>query len=323
VTLTAKIQNTSSVAAPVETYAFRVDVFRPSSQPFAQKQIWFLDFDRHDLDRSGVADFREDLKLYGLGSSTTETSGSSHETNVRVRAEIQSRLRASYGLGGPDAVNLDIVLSRPTGTYATICVGGRNAYPLSQLPPGAQETTGAAYVNPNNQTKNFVICDGVLGVHPRSIYWLFKDVPAFQTVFGPLQQNPVGKRPGRPGRDGARLRPAARHRAAEAALRRDQARHRGAREGRRLRADPGDRPRDGARGARHVRAARADGRFRLGPLDRMALRRRQGDFMSGNKFDAGPGAAREPRADLGPLPIGARALLGAELAYLRERMIMQ
>ena len=60
------------------------------------------------------------------------------------------------------------------------------------MPPGANGTTGAAFLNPNNRRKNLVDCFGLVGVHPRSIYLIFKEVPAFKRVFGPLQRNPVG-----------------------------------------------------------------------------------------------------------------------------------
>ena len=199
VTLTATIKNTSAAAAPSESYTFKADVFRYYTQPFVTKQIWYLDFDRHDMDRTTVPDFREDLLLYGLGSSAVETAGPSFAVNAMARAEIQAQLRGFYGVGSAEAVNLDIVITRPaSGVYATMCVGGRNSYPLSALPPGAKETTGSAYVNPNNTTKNLVCCDNNLGVHPRSIYYLFKDVPAFQGVFAPLQANPVGRDPDDP-----------------------------------------------------------------------------------------------------------------------------
>ena len=197
-TLTATIKNTNGVLAPAETFTLRADIFRPSTQPFVQKQIWYLDFNRHDLDLNSIPDFREDLVLFGLGNNPTETVGPSFEVDQQARKEIQTQLKANYGIGTPDAVNLDIVLAPPTGTYATICVGGRNSYPASQLPPGATETTGAAYVNPNNAVKNFVICNNVLGVHPRSIFNLFKAVPAFVATFSPLQQNPVGNDPDDP-----------------------------------------------------------------------------------------------------------------------------
>jgi hypothetical protein len=57
------------------------------------------------------------------------------------------------------------------------------------------ETTGAAFLNPRNQLKSILDCFGQVGVHPRSIYHLFKDVPAFAVVFGPLQATPVGNHP--------------------------------------------------------------------------------------------------------------------------------
>lgn len=193
--LTASIKNVNGIPSPAETLTLRADILRPSTQPFLTKQIWYLDFDRHDMDRDTIPDFRQDLVLFGLGSNARETAGPSFEVNMAARKEIQAQLRANYGIGSADPVNLDIVLTQPTGTYAMICVGGRNSYPTNQLPPGATETTGSAYVNPNNTIKNFVVCDNNLGVHPRSIFYLFRAVPAFVATFGSLQQNPVGNDP--------------------------------------------------------------------------------------------------------------------------------
>lgn len=195
-TITATIKNGNGVTSPPETFTLRADILRPFVQPFATKQLWYLDFERHDIDGDNKPDFRQDLLLYGLGTSSTDPSGPSFEVNQLARREIQSQLRANFGVGTSDAVNLDLLLTPPpSGVYATICVGGKNGYPPSLLPPGATETTGAAYVNPNNAVKNLVLCNNFLGVHPRSIFNLFKNVPAFLAVFGPLQQNPVGNDP--------------------------------------------------------------------------------------------------------------------------------
>ncbi len=195
VTLSASIKNQNGNVSPTETYAVKSDVWRTYTQPFAQKQLWYLEFDRHDLDQSGIKDFREDLVLFGLGNAAAATSGPSFEVNLQARKEVLTQLKANYGIPGPDQPNIDFFIAPPGGIFATICVGGRNGYPVWQLPPGAKETTGAAYVNQNNRTKDLFVCDGFLGVHPRSIFHLFKDVPAFQNVFGPLQQNPVGNDP--------------------------------------------------------------------------------------------------------------------------------
>jgi hypothetical protein len=192
VTLRAEVKNLGGARSPVESYTVNAAQFQVWSQPFQTKQIWLVDFDAHDAGRNLIPDFREDLLLYGLGSSATETAGPSFEVQRWCRAESVRLLRQHYGLGGPDPVNVDFVTSPPTGVHAKICVGGRNPYPVNMLPPGARETTGAAYANRNNRIKDYVICHGVLGVHPGSIFHLWKDVPAFQAVFGPLQQNPVG-----------------------------------------------------------------------------------------------------------------------------------
>ncbi|MCC6670521.1 MAG: hypothetical protein IT458_05630 [Planctomycetes bacterium] len=197
VVLKADVKNAAGVAAEQASHAVRCVNFTQFTRPFVTRQLWHLDFDTHDLDRNGVKDFREDLVLFGLGNSAQDPAGASFQANEWARRAVQARLRANYGVGGPDAVNVDFLLAPPGSIHARICVGGRNAYPPSQLPPGAQETTGAAYINGNNQRKDLVICDGggILGVHPRSIYHLFRNVPAFQLVFGPLQRNPVGADP--------------------------------------------------------------------------------------------------------------------------------
>lgn len=193
ITLKAKVKNANGVESAEQSFRFLATPFPNGIRPFGSKQLWYLDFLRHDGDQSGVPDYREDLVLFGLSSDPKQASGSSFNVFEWTKKQVQDRLRKNYGIGGADAANIDFLLKRPSGTHATICVGGRNPYPRSQLPPGAQETTGAAYLNPRNRIKTYVICGGVLGVHPRSIYYLFKDVPAFRTVFGPLIKTPVGK----------------------------------------------------------------------------------------------------------------------------------
>lgn len=198
VTLTATIANQNGVVSPAETYKVHCEAFTPQTQPFATKHHWLLEFDRHDLDLDGIPDFREDLVTFGLGNDPTETSGPSANVDAQVRAAIQAQLRANFGVGTPDAVNVDFVLLSPGGLFATICVGGRSNFPIGSLPPGAQETTGAALLNPRNQIKNISNCDnGVVstGVFPRSVFFLFRNVPAFQLVFGPLLATPVGTDP--------------------------------------------------------------------------------------------------------------------------------
>jgi hypothetical protein len=198
VKLTADVKNAGGASAPQETYTVRSFVHSDFARPFATKQIWWIDFDAHDLDRTGVPDYREDLVLFGLGNSASDRTGPSARIELRARERVLEKMRKHFALGTPEAINIDFSIVRPGGTHSRICVGGRNGYPRSQLPPGAQETTGAAFVDPQNQTKTEVNCFGFVGVHPRSIYWLFKDVPAFQTVFGPLQSNPVGNDPDDP-----------------------------------------------------------------------------------------------------------------------------
>ena len=192
-TLTVKIKNTAGTPAPVETYRFEsTPLPSPGQRPFGTKHIWFLDFVAHDLDNSGVPDYREDLLLYGLGKDPRSSGGPSFEVSQWTQREIQKILRENYGVGQPGGVNLDFVLKKPAATHARICIGGRNRFSNSRLPPGANGTTGAAFLNPNNRNKSIVDCFGLVGVHTWSIYNIFKGVTAFQRVFGPLQRNPVG-----------------------------------------------------------------------------------------------------------------------------------
>ena len=193
-TLTASIRNLQGNAAPAVTYRFTAKTLTAFNRPFASRQIWYLDFSTTDLDRSGVPDAREDLLLFGLGQSATEIAGPSFQAAQWAFNQVLVDLRRNYGVGTADAVNIDFALTRPGGVYSTICIGGRNPYPASGLPPGAQETTGAAYFDPVNQAQE-VLCGGVLGTHPRSIYYLFRNVPAFRQVFDPLNQTPVGSDP--------------------------------------------------------------------------------------------------------------------------------
>ncbi|MFQ5504577.1 MAG: hypothetical protein ACE5F1_07240, partial [Planctomycetota bacterium] len=197
-TIKATIKNKNGVISPQESLRFRIDRLTSANRPFATKQLWFLDFLAHDLDRSGVPDFREDLLLYGLGKSATAAAGPSFAVFEWTRKETQRVLRGHFGIGTKDAVNVDFLLTRPPTTHARICIGGRNGFPKSQLPPGAKETTGAAFLNPRNAQKNIIDCFGFVGVHPRSIYHLFRDVPAFKRVFDPLIANPVGNDPDDP-----------------------------------------------------------------------------------------------------------------------------
>ncbi len=195
VTLTATIQNQAGVTSPPETVAVRVLLLTASNRPFAVQQLWWVDFNAHDLDGNGTNDFREDLVLFGLGSDPKIEIGPSGTVATWATAQVIAQLKANYGLGGTDPVNIDFFERRPTGTHARICVGGRNPIPANQLPPGAQETTGAAYLNARNQRKNLVDCFGQVGVHSRSVFHLFKNVPAFKLVFDPLMSNPVGLDP--------------------------------------------------------------------------------------------------------------------------------
>jgi hypothetical protein len=194
VTLTATIRNLAGNISPAVTYRVTSKNFPTSLRPFLNRQVWYLDFLTTDLDRTGVPDAREDLLLFGLGQSATEIAGPSFRVAQWCQDQVVLDLRRNYGVGTVDAVNIDFSLARPTGTFSTICVGGRNPYPASSLPPGALETTGAAYFDPLNQAQE-VLCGGVLGTHPRSIYYLFRSVPAFRQVFDPLNQTPVGTDP--------------------------------------------------------------------------------------------------------------------------------
>lgn len=195
ITLRATIKNRAGVVAPMETYTVNCRNWTRFNKPFRTRQLWLLDFDRHDLDNSGVKDYREDLLLFGLGSDAKAVSGPSANVDQWTRRTIQTLLRGYFKVGRPDGVNVDFVLKRPAGTHATICIGGLNRWPANQLPPGAKGTTGAAFLNPWNQRKNIVDCFGFVGVHPRSIHKLFSGVPQFQAVFGPLNKNPVGQDP--------------------------------------------------------------------------------------------------------------------------------
>ena len=194
-TIKASIKNKNAVSSPTESYFLASDSFSSFNRPFRSKQIWFLDFQSHDLDRSGVPDYAEDLLLFGLGSKAAAKSGPSFDTRQWTERQIVTQLRKNYGVGSKDPVNIDFVLTAPPATHSTICIGGRNAFPKNRLPPGAQETTGAAFVSKWNQNKSNFNCFGFVGVHPRSIFHLFKDVPAFKVVFTSLQANPVGKDP--------------------------------------------------------------------------------------------------------------------------------
>ena len=195
ITLTADVKNVAAAAAPQETYTVRCYTNVPSTRPFATTQIWWVDFEAHDLDRTGLPDYREDLLLFGLGNDAADRLGPSARVDIWTRETTQSKLRQYFGVGNPDGINIDFSIVRPGGTHSRICVGGRNPIPASQLPPGAQETTGAAFLDPLNQSKSIVDCFGSVGVHPRSVYHLFKGVPAFVLVFGPLQTAPVGSDP--------------------------------------------------------------------------------------------------------------------------------
>jgi hypothetical protein len=195
VTLTADVANASGRSAPRETYSFRAMRFTNFTQPFETRQLWHLDFDTHDLDRSGVPDYREDLVLFGLGNDASDQNGPAARVAQWTKEAIVAQLRETFRVNQPGGVNVNFKLRAPAGIHSRICIGGRNPYPPGQLPPGATETTGAASLNARNQRHNIVNCGGVLGVHPRSIFHLFKDVVAFRTVFGPLQRNPVGNDP--------------------------------------------------------------------------------------------------------------------------------
>ncbi len=195
VTLTASVANRAGTRSPVETYRVRAMALTSANRPFASRQLWWVDFDAHDLDGSGVADYREDLLLFGLGNSATAVTGPAATVATWCRDATLAYLRAYYGAGSTDPVDVAFFDSRPATTHARICVGGRNGWPASQLPPGAQETTGSAFLNPRNQRKNFVNCGGNLGVHPRSIFHLFNGVAEFMRVFDPLIANPVGNDP--------------------------------------------------------------------------------------------------------------------------------
>ena len=198
VTLTANVSNQLGNPAPTET--FDVDCLTPTdlNRPFEKQQLWYLNFARHDLDGTSVPDYREDLLLFGLGTDATETNGPSANVDAWTQSAIQTELRRQFGIGTPDPVNIDFLLVQPTGiTHSVICVGGRSQFPVSSLPPGATETTGAAWLNGRNNGEVSNCFNGVasVGVYPRSIYYLFRNVPAFQQVFAPLLINPVGNDP--------------------------------------------------------------------------------------------------------------------------------
>jgi hypothetical protein len=198
VTLKAKVKNQNGAVSPEVTYAFQSRALIASERPFVTKQLWHVEFDVNDGDNSGVPDSREDLLLYGLSTDAKATSGPSFQVSQWTRQAVVDQLRQNYGVGSSDAVDIDFSLTRPPGTFSTLCIGGRNTFPASLLPPGAKETTGEALYDHRNQDKQEYLCNGFLGVHPRSIWHLFKDVPAFQTTFAPLMQNPVGNDPDDP-----------------------------------------------------------------------------------------------------------------------------
>lgn len=200
VTVTAQIASPAGTPSNTASFTFQSGPWPPKKMPFATTQDWWIAFDK-DSDQDGVPDFNDDLTLFGLAGGGNILLGPSWNVAQEVIRRIRFWTEVYYAIRNPDgtpaagAPNLRFWTEKPTTSpFSKICVGGRNSFSTG-LPPGATETTGAAFFDPNNQNKTEVLCSSQLGVHTRSIFNIFQIGPTFQATFGPLQATPVGTHP--------------------------------------------------------------------------------------------------------------------------------
>jgi len=192
----ATIGNTLGQISNVGTFDLEVKPPSNDERPFDTKQTWWVHFSL-DRDGSTIPDWNEDLILFGLGNDPRAGSGPTafvrdfSENRILFQAHVNFSVLNPDGSPHQDPVNIEFVKTDPGVAHSRICVGGRNNIPPDQLPPGACETTGSAFFDGNNRNQEDD-CGGDLGVHPRSMFNLFHEVPEYVTVFDPLVMNPVG-----------------------------------------------------------------------------------------------------------------------------------
>jgi len=171
--------------------AFAVREHPPGGPPLREQQWVQLDFDA-DPDGDGVPDLEGDLAAFGLLGSAPSFGPMMRSWVV---AEVLARAEAFYtepdpsDLPGGDAAEVRFSAGPPdAGPSTRICVGGED--------PSGQGVVGNVLFDPGNADLGEVACDAFLpaGVFPRELLG-YAGSAAFQDVFGPVLDTPVGEHP--------------------------------------------------------------------------------------------------------------------------------
>ena len=187
-TLSLQNRRGDVLSPPVYGVAVRDWTITP---PIGAGQKVFYDFDQ-DRDGVGGNDFDEDLRAFGLGSTSFPSLSAAVRSSVISR--VLGGVRAFYGENadgtpGPDPVTIAFSASPTTGA-TRICVGGED--------PTGGVTFGLTPFDKNNAQTGTDTCamSPNYGIFPRE-FLFFSGNPNFRGVFDPLMPStggvPVGE----------------------------------------------------------------------------------------------------------------------------------
>ncbi len=176
-----------------DVYGYAVRDFPIAGAPLENLQTLFLDFDQ-DRSLGAELDFLEDLRQYGL-SSSTDPAG---ETQMRDRlvSEVIARAHPFYGRNpdgspGTDPARVVFHATLPGVSHSRLCVGGESSQ------GGAFLGSSPLDVNNLDESSDHCAFGSFYGVFPQAIDNLWGTNAEYQGTFGPLDPDlggtPVGE----------------------------------------------------------------------------------------------------------------------------------